>query len=71
MIEEQIDIKNLIYEVGGKEVMLDSDLAKLYPSLVFVVKGGLNPQGTWMNEDVAIEFARWLNPSFAIWCDRA
>lgn len=46
-----------------------SDLAKLYPSLVFVVKGGLNPQGTWMNEDVAIEFARWLNPSFAIWCN--
>lgn len=29
MIEEQIDIKNLIYEVGGKEVMLDSDLAYL------------------------------------------
>lgn len=29
MIEEQIDIKKLIYEVGGKEVMLDSDLAYL------------------------------------------
>ena len=27
-------------------------------------------QGTWMHEDLAMEFARWLNPSFAIWCNR-
>lgn len=26
-------------------------------------------QGTWMHEDVALEFARWLSPSFAIWCN--
>lgn len=25
--------------------------------------------GTWMHEDVAMEFARWLNPMFAIWCN--
>ena len=30
MLEEKIDIKNMIYEVRGKQVMLDSDLAKLY-----------------------------------------
>lgn len=36
--------------------------------LVQVVKGGLNP-GTWMHEDVALEFARWLSPAFAIWCN--
>lgn len=38
--------------------------------LVRVIKGG-NPsaQGTWMHEDVALEFARWLNPAFAIWCN--
>ncbi len=35
---------------------------------VKVVKGGANP-GTWMHEDVAMEFARWLSPSFAIWCN--
>lgn len=34
--------------------------------LVKVKNGGYNP-GTWMNEDVALEFARWLNPAFAIW----
>lgn len=36
--------------------------------LVKVTKGGNNP-GTWMHEDVALEFARWLNPAFAIWCN--
>jgi phage antirepressor YoqD-like protein len=36
--------------------------------LVQVMKGGNNP-GTWMHEDVALEFARWLNPAFAIWCN--
>lgn len=24
---------------------------------------------TWMHEDVAMEFARWLSPKFAIWCN--
>lgn len=29
----------------------------------------LNGVGTWLHEDVAIEFARWLNPEFSIWCN--
>ena len=39
--------------------------------LVKVTKGGYNKkgQGTWMHEDVALEFARWLSPMFAIWCN--
>lgn len=37
--------------------------------LVRVVKGGNKQQGTWMHEDVALEFARWLSPKFAIWCN--
>lgn len=36
--------------------------------LVQVTKGG-NNSGTWMHEDVAMEFARWLSPAFAIWCN--
>lgn len=35
---------------------------------VRTVNGGLNP-GTWLHEDVALEFARWLSPTFAIWCN--
>ncbi|MDX8576819.1 KilA-N domain-containing protein [Elizabethkingia meningoseptica] len=38
-------------------------------AILQVVKGGNQNQGTWMHEDVAIEFARWLNPAFAIWCN--
>ena len=30
IIEKNIKIENLIYEIRGKQVMLDSDLAKLY-----------------------------------------
>ena len=29
----------------------------------------INGVGTWMHEDVALEFARWLSPRFAIWCN--
>lgn len=38
--------------------------------LVRVVQGGEPElQGTWMHEDVALEFARWLSPAFSIWCN--
>ena len=30
LIKEETEIKNLIYEISGKQVMIDSDLAKLY-----------------------------------------
>lgn len=49
-----------------------SELSKLricnLGDLVQVKHGGAD-NGTWMHEDVALEFARWLNPTFAIWCN--
>lgn len=35
------------------------------------VRGGMNPgaRGNWFHEDLALEFAMWLNPAFAIWCN--
>lgn len=45
-----------------------SEVRKILSSdLVVVIYG--NGGGTWMHEDVAIEFARWLSPAFAIWCN--
>ena len=41
----------------------------LTADLVVVKQGGNDIQGTWMHEDVAMEFARWLSPKFAIWCN--
>ena len=38
VIKEEIKIENMIYEIRGKQVMLDSDLAKLYKILI----GNLN-----------------------------
>lgn len=49
-----------------------SSVRQICPSLlVQVYKGKSNDfqQGTWMHEDVALEFARWLSPTFAIWCN--
>lgn len=36
--------------------------------LVRVVNG--NGGGTWLHRELALDFARWLSPKFAIWCDR-
>ena len=30
VIEKELKIENMIYEIRGKQVMLDSDLSKLY-----------------------------------------
>lgn len=41
-------------------------------NLIMIVKGNFKDnrtQGTWMHEDVALEFSRWLSPEFAIWCN--
>ncbi len=42
----------------------------LYADLVQVKQGSPeNGGGTWLHEDIAMEFARWLSPKFAIWCN--
>lgn len=46
------------------------DVRKSDIALIQTDKGGINGGGgTWMHEDVALEFARWLSPAFAIWCN--
>ena len=48
LAKKKIEVENLIYEIRGKQVMLDSDLAKLYQckngtkSLNLAVKRNLN-----------------------------
>ena len=39
-------------------------------SLVVTVEGGFSDNnGTWLHPKLVIDFARWLNPEFALWCD--
>ncbi|EMT2604009.1 KilA-N domain-containing protein [Neisseria gonorrhoeae] len=39
--------------------------------LVIIKKGGNDKksQGTWLHPKLAVDFARWLNPKFPVWCD--
>ena len=38
--------------------------------LVIVQKGGnVHFSGTWLHPKLAVDFARWLDPKFAVWCD--
>ena len=37
-------------------------------NFVVAQKGG-RCRGTYLHEDIAIEFARWLSPAFAVWCN--
>lgn len=46
-----------------------SDVRHISLTELVQTKQGGNAQGTWMHEDVALEFARWLSPQFAIWCN--
>ena len=41
----------------------------LNPADLLIVINGGNNYGTWMNQDLALEFARWLSPEFGIWCN--
>lgn len=43
-------------------------LPEISSGLIQTINGG-SGFGTWMHEDIALEFARWLNPRFAIWCN--
>lgn len=48
----------------------NSDSGEISPKKPIDVKnGGKNP-GTWATELAALEFARWCDPAFAIWCNR-
>lgn len=61
--------KNWLALQSTKEFIAVLSEGRNLPSaeLVQVVYG--NNGGTWMHEDVALEFARWLSPQFAIWCN--
>lgn len=50
---------------------LSENRSLAYNQLVVSVKGGNDTlkRGNWFHEDVALEFARWLSPQFAIWCN--
>lgn len=53
--------KQLIEAVTRKNGIAHSEI-------VTTLKGG-NNQGTFLNEDLALDFAQWLNIDFKLWCN--
>ena len=51
------------YMDSVKKIFLTGELVR--------IRQGGNPreQGTWLHPKLAVDFARWLNPDFAVWCD--
>lgn len=35
---------------------------------ITVIQSGLEQQGTWGNQEVALEFAQWISPKFKVFC---
>lgn len=63
--------KDWLSNKSTKEFLSTLSAVRTIPltGLVEIKQGGNGEQGTWMYEDVALEFARWLSPAFAIWCN--
>ncbi|WP_073170249.1 KilA-N domain-containing protein [Tangfeifania diversioriginum] len=38
--------------------------------LIHIIKGNVEDTGTWMQKNIALRFAQWLNPKFSVWCNQ-
>lgn len=61
--------KNWLALKSTKDFLVVLSEGRNLPSAEMVQVTYGNGGGTWMHEDVALEFARWLSPEFAIWCN--
>lgn len=53
--------KELVKALSARQNCLPTEIVK-------VVNGGKN-FGTWMHEDIALDFAQWLSIDFKLWCN--
>ena len=51
----------------GRGLLNTSDLSDL--TLADIMSGNI-PPGTWAHPDIAIQFAQWASPAFALWASR-
>ena len=72
-IKSYVELKGIKVMGGIPPITYNkTSLSKSYPSLIGVIKGNFSDnrkQGTFLCRGLSIEFARWLSPAFAIWCD--
>ena len=60
--------QNVVEGVEGLEPALESAVDPALCGYIVTVRGGKFP-GTWLHPKLAVAFARWLSPDFAVWCD--
>jgi phage antirepressor YoqD-like protein len=53
--------QELIDAISGRTKCLPTEIVQ-------VINGGQN-YGTWMQEDIALDFAQWLSIDFKLWCN--
>lgn len=54
----------------AEELYADQELTKGQISALLVRVDRGRSGGTWLHPELGVEFARWLTPKFARWCDR-
>ncbi|AEE54524.1 KilA-N domain-containing protein [Haliscomenobacter hydrossis] len=59
--QDYIRLLEMRYAVGGLENGQPKEVLRV------VKGGGTEPQGTWMDEKLALKFAAWLSPEFELW----
>ena len=55
---------------NGAKAFYTIQRGKSVPSDVRVLSGTIAEQGTYAHPDIAIQFAQWCSPSFALWVSR-
>ena len=63
---------NQINELDSSKAATKSRLLKLVKAIGLVKTKSGSPEnggGTWLHPKLAVQFARWLDVDFAVWCD--
>jgi hypothetical protein len=63
------ETRNLIAEFDVQQETVSSDLRKRFPALL-TIRGGKEGGSTWGHPDIAIQFAQWCSPTFALQVSR-
>ena len=51
----------------SRNAAISSDARISADDLIQVSQGGLDEQGTWVDPEVGLKLAAWLNPKFEVW----
>lgn len=69
-LAENLNVASKRVTAKNQSVAKTPNRAMVENQLVISRKGGdVSQSGTWLHPKLAVDFARWLDPRFAVWCD--